>query len=35
MFRDALANAESAPRLLDIAQIAAEQIQAQPQTEPI
>ncbi|MGI8962121.1 MAG: (Fe-S)-binding protein [Bryobacteraceae bacterium] len=28
MFRDALANSESAPRLLDIAQIAAEQIQA-------
>lgn len=32
MFRDALANAESAPRLLDIAQIAAEQIQVQTQT---
>jgi Fe-S oxidoreductase len=28
MFRDALANSENAPRLLDIAQIAAEQIQA-------
>jgi Fe-S oxidoreductase len=35
MFRDALADAESAPRLLDIAQIAAEQIQAQAQTGPI
>jgi Fe-S oxidoreductase len=35
MFRDALANAESAPRLLDIAQIAAEQIQSQVQTRPI
>ena len=32
MFKDALANSESAPRLLDIAQIAAEQIQAQAQT---
>ncbi len=30
MFRDALANSENAPRLLDIAQIAAEQIQAKP-----
>jgi Fe-S oxidoreductase len=28
MFRDALANSENAPRLLDIAQIAAEQIQS-------
>jgi Fe-S oxidoreductase len=35
MFRDALANSESAPRLLDIAQIAAEQIQAQAQTRSI
>ena len=35
MFRDALANSETAPRLLDIAQIAAEQIQAKAQTRAI